>query len=154
MRGRGMVSRSDSNGNGLLAHLSVDEPERLLPFLQLVPLKFSETLYEAGQTITSLSFPTTGVVSMLRPLGDGTFVEVSLVGSEGVVGLPVFLGGEASSNRAVVQVAGEAWIAPAALLYEEFKLAGAFHDAVLRYVYYQLLQVAQTASCNRHHPVN
>jgi len=145
------VSRSNYSDNGLLAQLHGEEPHRILPHLQLARLKFSEIVYKPVEVITHVYFPTTSVVSMVRQVGDGTFVEVSVVGNEGLVGLPVFLGAKDSADRAVVQFAGDAWKVPTEAIQEEFNRAGRFHDVVLRYINFLLLHLAQTASCNRHH---
>jgi CRP-like cAMP-binding protein len=136
--------------NQLLAGLTRDERNRLLPKLKPVNLKFADVLYGSGSPINEVYFPANAVVSTVTVIGE-LRVETSLIGNEGVVGVPVFLGVSEAANESVVQSSGAALAVRAADVLEEFRRMGSLHDAVLRYTHVLLAQVAQTANCNRHH---
>jgi CRP-like cAMP-binding protein len=139
--------------NQLLAALPTEERERILPHLGRVPLTLGDVVYEADERIRHVYFPTSGVVSLLCITDDGASIEAGTIGMEGMAGMPVFLGGDASPNRAVVQVAGEAL----RMKSEEFKeLAGEnrrFHDLLHLYTYALMNQMSLSVACNRFHSV-
>lgn len=137
--------------NRLLAALTRDEQKRLLPKLKPVTLKFADVLCESGAPIRQLYFPTTAVVSTVALIDQDLRVETSLIGNEGVVGVSTFLGVRRAANEAVVQSAGAALVIRATDVEEEFRRVGPLHNAILRYTHVLLTQVAQTATCNRHH---
>lgn len=140
--------------NRLLATLPRKEFERLLPSLDEVPLLFEKVLYEAGGLILDIYFPTSGVVSLLASVEDRATLEVGLVGSEGMVGLPIFMGVKISSNRAVVQGAGVALRMKTAAFRKECDNGGALPRLLRRYSHSRLTQIAQGAACNRFHPID
>jgi CRP-like cAMP-binding protein len=140
--------------NHLLAALSLAERERLFPHLQLVPLPLGKALYESGDVMRHVYFPTDSIVSLLYVLEDGTSAEISVVGNEGLVGVALFMGGETTLSRAIVQSAGYAYRLIGQLLKEEFHRNGGMQLLLLRYTQALLTQMAQTAVCNRHHSVN
>jgi CRP-like cAMP-binding protein len=137
--------------NHLLAALSLAERERLFPHLQLVPLPLGKVLYESGDVMRHVYFPTDSIVSLLYVLEDGTSAEISVVGNEGLVGVALFMGGETTPSRAIVQSAGYAYRLIGRLLKEEFHRSGGMQLLLLRYTQALLTQMAQTAVCNRHH---
>jgi CRP-like cAMP-binding protein len=140
--------------NHLLAVLPRTECERLLPHMELVTLPLGEALYESGDRLNHVYFPTTSIVSLLYVMENGASAEIAVVGNEGIVGIALFMGGETMPNRAVVQSAGEAFRLKGHLLKEEFNRAGALQHLLLRYTLAMLTQMAQTAVCNRHHSVD
>lgn len=139
--------------NRLLAALSASTYDRLLPHLELVPLPLGWPVYEPDTRMAHLFFPTQGIVSLLYVMEDGASAEIALTGDEGAVGISLFMGGESTSSRAVVQSEGQAYRLPAKLLHEEFKLGGELQHILLRYTQALITQMAQTAVCNRHHKV-
>ena len=140
--------------NHLFAVLSNFECERLFPHLELVPLPLGEALYESGDRLNHVYFPTTAIVSLLYVMEDGASAEIAVVGNEGIVGIALFMGGETMPNRAVVQSAGNAYRLKGQLLKQEFNRAGALQHLLLRYTQALLTQMAQTAVCNRHHSLD
>jgi CRP-like cAMP-binding protein len=138
----------------LLAVLPRSESERLFPHLELVPLPLGEALYESGDQLNHVYFPTTAIVSLLYVMENGASAEIAVVGNEGIVGIALFMGGETMPNRAVVQSAGHAYRLKGNLLKQEFNRAGALQHLLLRYTLALLSQMAQTAVCNRHHSVD
>lgn len=140
--------------NHLLAALSLAERERLFPHLQLAPLPLGKVLYESGDVMRHVYFPTNSIISLLYVLEDGTSAEISVVGNEGLVGVALFMGGETTPSRAIVQSAGYAYRLIGRLLKEEFHRSGGMQLLLLRYTQALLTQMAQTAVCNRHHSVN
>jgi CRP-like cAMP-binding protein len=139
--------------NGLLAGLTRSEKERLLPQFEVVTLKLTEVVFVAGSEIKELYFPTTAVISTVALIGDGLRVETSLIGNDGVVGVSAFLGVSRTANESIVQSAGDVLVIRAKTARKEFRRVGPFHDAILLYTHVLLTQVAQTATCNRHHTV-
>jgi len=111
-------------------------------------------LCESGVTPVSVLFPTTAVVSLLNLMQDGASTEVAVIGNEGVVGFALFMGGNATPSRAVVQVAGQGYRLPARALRQEVERAGPVLQQLLRYTQALIAQVAQTAACNRHHSID
>jgi CRP-like cAMP-binding protein len=140
--------------NYLLAALPTPEAERLYPFLELVPLPLGVVLYESGDQLQHVYFPTDSIVSLLYVMADGASAEIAVVGNEGVIGIALFMGGETTLNRAVVQSAGSAYRLEGQLLKEEFNRAEELQHLLLRYTQALLTQMAQTAVCNRHHSVD
>jgi len=138
----------------LLAVLPEPESKRLLPHLELISLPLGKALYESGDELNHVYFPTTSIVSLLYELENGSSAEIAVVGNEGIVGIALFMGGDTMPNRAVVQSAGHAYRLSGRLLKEEFKRGGALQHLLLRYTLAMLTQMAQTAVCNRHHTVD
>jgi CRP-like cAMP-binding protein len=139
--------------NHLLAVLPAAEYERLYPNLELVPMPLGEVLYESGSQLSHVYFPTTCIVSLLYVMEDGASAEIAVVGNEGLVGVALFMGGETTPSRALVQSAGYGYRLKGQLLKQEFNRAGAVQHLLLRYTQALLTQMAQTAVCNRHHSV-
>jgi len=144
----------ESRQNHLLAVLPKPESERLLPYLELIPLPLGKSLYESGDQLNHVYFPTSAIVSLLYELEDGASAEIAVVGNEGIVGIALFMGGDTMLNRAVVQSAGHAYRLNGKVLKQEFNRAAAFQHLLLRYTQALLTQMAQTAVCNRHHSVD
>jgi CRP-like cAMP-binding protein len=140
--------------NRLLAVLPPAEGERLYPHLELVPMALGGVVYESGSRLDHVYFPTTSIVSLLYVMADGASAEIAVVGNEGVVGVALFMGGETTPSRAIVQSAGHAYRLKGHLMKEEFNRAGAMQHLLLRYTQALLTQMAQTAVCNRHHSVD
>ena len=138
----------------LLAVLPEAETKRLIPHLELIPLPLGRALYESGDQVNFVYFPTTAIVSLLYELENGSSAEIAVVGHEGIVGIALFMGGDTMPNRAVVQSAGHAYRLPGQVLKQEFNRAGALQHLLLRYTLAMLTQMAQTAVCNRHHSVD
>lgn len=148
------MSEAQTPRNHLLAALSSVVYQRLLPHLELVPLPLGKVLYEPGDTMHHVYFPTNSIVSLLYVLESGASAEISVVGNEGVVGIALFMGGESTHSRAVVQSAGHAYRLPAHLLKTEFDRHGDLLVLMLRYTQALITQMAQTAVCNRHHSID
>jgi CRP-like cAMP-binding protein len=140
--------------NRLLAGLPKSESDRISPHLELIPLPLGKALYESGDKLEHVFFPTTSIVSLLYELENGSSAEIAVIGFEGIVGIALFMGGDTMPNRAVVQSAGYAYRLPGQLLKREFDRAGEFQHMLLRYTLAMLTQMAQTAVCNRHHTVD
>jgi CRP-like cAMP-binding protein len=140
--------------NHLLAALPAEDYQRVHGKFKLVPLALGEVLYESGRRQRAVYFPTTAIVSLLYMLADGTSAEIAVVGNEGIIGVSLFMGGETTPSRAVVQSAGYAYRLPGKLLKEEFTLGGTMQNLLLRYTQALLTQMAQTAVCNRHHSLD
>jgi len=149
-----MPTRSDPNQNHLLAALSPAERERIYPHLQLVPLPLGKVIYESGDVMGHVYFPTDSIVSLLYVLADGASAEISVVGNEGLVGITLFMGGETTPSQAIVQSAGFAYRLIGQLIKEEFHRNGGMQLLLLRYTQTLIMQMAQTAVCNRHHSVD
>lgn len=139
--------------NHILNALSAAERDRLFPHLKLVTLPLGMVLYEAGDTIHHIYFPTDSVVSLLYVLADGRAAESSIVGNEGAIGVALFMGGESMTNRAIVQSAGFAYQLTSERLQQEFRRHGNMLHILLRYTQALLTQMDQTAICNRHHSI-
>ena len=140
--------------NHLLAVLAPDEQERIFPHLQFVELKLGQVLYESGDTLSHVYFPTDCIVSMLYVLSDGATAEIAVAGNEGLIGISLFMGGETTPNRAVVQSAGHAYRLAGQRIKDEFHRDGSLQNLFLRYTQALITQMAQTAVCNRHHSVD
>jgi CRP-like cAMP-binding protein len=142
------------NQNYLLAALTAAEQERLYPHLQLVPMPLGKVLYESGDVLHHVYFPTNCIVSLLYVLADGASAEISVVGNEGLIGIALFMGGDTTPSRAIVQSAGSAFRLNGQLLKDEFHRNGEAQLMLLRYTQSLITQMAQTAVCNRHHSVD
>jgi CRP-like cAMP-binding protein len=140
--------------NQLLAALTPEVLERLSPQLELVPLSLGEVICEAGAPLSHVYFPINSIVSPLCVMTGGASAEIAVVGNEGVVGVALFMGGQTTPSRALVQSAGWAHRLPSASLLTEFGQIGVLRDVLLRYTQALLTQIAQTAVCNRHHTVD
>jgi CRP-like cAMP-binding protein len=140
--------------NRLLAVLPEADCERLYPDLEPVAMALGEVLYESGSRQNHVYFPTTAIVSLLYVMEDGASAEIAVVGNEGMVGVSLFMGGETTPSRAVVQSAGHAFRLSGQRLKREFTRAGPVQHLLLRYTQALLTQMAQTAVCNRHHSVD
>jgi CRP-like cAMP-binding protein len=140
--------------NRLLAALPDEEWLRLEPHLKAVQMPLGSAVYESGATLDHVYFPTTAIVSLLYVLADGASAEIAVVGFEGLVGVALFMGGETTPSRAVVQSAGGAYRLRGQLLKDEFTRGGAMQHLLLRYTQSLLTQMAQTAVCNRHHSID
>jgi len=140
--------------NFLLASLSAAELKRLRPHLEPVAMPLGHVVYESGRLLDHVYFPTTAIVSLLYAMENGSSAEIAMVGHEGLVGISLFMGGESTPSRAVVQSAGHALRLAARYLREEFGRAGSMQHLLLRYTQSLITQMAQTAVCNRHHSVD
>lgn len=144
----------DPRENHLLGALPAADLEHLRASLKLVPLSLGEVLYDSGRRQRQVYFPTTAVVSLLYVMADGTSAQIAVVGNEGLIGVSIFMGGDSTPSRAVVQSAGHAYRLSGVLLKDEFARAGAMQQRLLRYTQALLTQMAQIAVCNRHHSLD
>jgi CRP-like cAMP-binding protein len=149
-----MPAAHDPRQNHLLAALPEEDYARLFPHLEFVPMPLGEALYEPGVEMRHVYFLTNAIVSLLYVMEDGSSAEIAVVGNEGIVGVSLFMGGESTSSRAVVQSAGHAYRLKGELLKNEFYRAGPMQRLLLRYTQALLTQMAQTAVCNRHHSLD
>jgi CRP-like cAMP-binding protein len=149
-----MLKEDHRNGNHLLAALPEAEWSRFAPHLLPVDMSLGQVIYESGDRLDHVYFPATSIVSLLYVMADGASAEIAIVGNEGIVGIALFMGGETTPNRAVVQSAGRAYRLDARILKEEFHRAGAVQRLLLRYTQALITQMAQTAVCNRHHSID
>lgn len=149
-----MSEAHDFCQNHLLAALPAADLDRLRPHLKWMPLALGEVLYESGSRQAHVYFPTDAIVSLLYMMADGASAEIAVVGYEGIIGVSLFMGGETTPSRAVVQSAGHAYRLQGKLLKEEFTRGGAMQHLLLRYTQALLTQMAQTAVCNRHHSLD
>jgi len=140
--------------NRLLAALPAADYERLLPELELVPLPLGWAVYEAGGHLGYVYFPIDSIVSLLYVMEDGASAEIAVTGFDGVVGIALFMGGETTPSRAVVQSAGFAYRLKAGVLRREFALGGPLQFLALCYTQALMTQMTQTAACNRHHTLD
>ncbi|WP_317203516.1 Crp/Fnr family transcriptional regulator [Janthinobacterium sp.] len=148
-----MAGAHDPNQNHLLAAMLDADFARLEPQLELVPMLLGDVLYESGGKLQYVYFPTTAIVSLHYLLENGGSSEIAGVGNEGVLGVSLFMGGNSTPSRAVVQTGGHGYRLRAHLLMEEFDRAGPVMRLLLRYTQALLTQMSQTAVCNRHHSV-
>jgi CRP-like cAMP-binding protein len=137
--------------NHLLSALSAADYAHLLPDLELIQMPLGWVIYESGAPLSYLYFPTTSIVSLLYVMESGASAEIAITGNEGLVGISLFMGGESTPSRAVVQSAGEGHRLRAGVLKKEFALGGRLQYLALRYTQALITQMAQTAVCNRHH---
>jgi CRP-like cAMP-binding protein len=140
--------------NRLLAALPLGESACIFPHLELVTMPLGEVLCESGTQLAHVYFPTTSIVSLLYVMEDGASAEIAVVGNEGIIGVALFMGGETTPSRAVVQSAGYAYRLKGQLIKQEFNRSGLMQQLLLRYTQALLTQMAQTAVCNRHHSVD
>ncbi len=139
--------------NFLLAALPEAELLRVKTHLEPVSFKLGEVMYESGQQLAHVYFPTTAIVSMLYVMENGGTAEIGVVGNEGVLGIALFMGGDTTTSRAIIQSAGDAFRMKAKDVREEFTRGGVFQELLLRYTQALLTQISQTAVCNRLHSV-
>ena len=149
-----MTSTFPPHCNHLLAALSPEIRDRIFPHLELVEMKLGDVVYESGDSLRYVYFPIDSIVSLLYVMESGASGEISVVGNEGLVGVAVFMGGESTSSRAVVQSAGVAYRLRGQKLKEEFNKHGELLHLILRYTQALITQMAQTAVCNRHHSID
>jgi CRP-like cAMP-binding protein len=149
-----MSSLHTPKQNHLLDALPPSDYERLSSHLELIPMRLGEVLYESGVQLRYVYFPTTAILSLLYVMEDGASAEIAIVGNEGILGISLFMGGETTPSRAVVQSAGHAFRLKADLLKNEFGRFGPTMHLLLRYTQALITQMAQTAVCNRHHSVD
>jgi CRP-like cAMP-binding protein len=140
--------------NHLLDALPTSDYERLAPYLELIQMPLGDVLYESGGRMRYVYFPTTSIVSLLYVMEDGASAEIAIVGNEGMLGISLFMGGDTTPSRAVVQSAGFGFRLKAELLKNEFGRFGPTMHLLLRYTQALITQMAQTAVCNRHHSVD
>jgi CRP-like cAMP-binding protein len=149
-----IASPIDHRKNLLLAALPNAELQRWLPQLEAVAMPLGQVLYESGATLSHVYFPTTAIVSLLYVMENGASAEIAVVGNEGIIGISLFMGGESTSSRAVVQSAGNGFRLKAQMMKNEFNRAGPVLHLLLRYTQALITQMAQTAVCNRHHSLD
>ena len=145
---------ADTKLNLLLAALPDAECARWLPQLESVDMPLGQVLYESGTRLSHVYFPTTSIISLLYVMENGASAEIAVVGHEGIVGISLFMGGESTPSRSVVQSAGQGLRLKAHLMMQEFNRAGPVMHLLLRYTQALITQMAQTAVCNRHHTLD
>lgn len=139
--------------NSLLSALPVSVRKRVFPHLKLVDLKLGDVIYESGESVQYVYFPVSCIISLLYVMRDGASAEISVIGYEGMVGVAVFMGGESTPSRAVVQSHGQAYRMSSKELKEEFNAHTDVRVLMLRYTQALITQMSQTAVCNRHHAI-
>ena len=144
----------DPKSNRLLAEVPEGDFRRWLPDLEAVELPLGQVLYEAGDVLRYAYFPTTAIVSLLYVMKDGASAEIAVVGRDGILGIALFMGGESTSSRAVVQNAGRAFRLKAEAVKNAFDRGGAVLHLLLRYTQALMTQMVQTAACNKHHTLD
>lgn len=148
-----MKNKHNPNQNHLLAALAEAEFRLLLPHMELIPLALGDVLYESGEELNHLYFPTTAVISLHYLLVNGKSSEIANVGNEGVLGVSLLMGGKTTPGRAIVSMDGYGYRIPGSILVEEFHRNGQLQEILLRYVQALITQMSQMAVCNRHHSV-
>jgi CRP-like cAMP-binding protein len=151
---RASAVQHDPRQNRLLGALAADDFGRLAPHLELTHMPLGEVLYESGASLRHVYFPTTSIISLLYVMEDGAPAEIAIVGNEGMLGISLFMGGETTPSRAVVQSAGYGYRLKADVLKQEFGRFGNLMHLLLRYTQALITQMSQTAVCNRHHSVD
>jgi len=149
-----MSISAEQRENSLLAALPDTEWQRWEPLLEKVDMPLGKVLYESGATLPHVYFPTTSIVSLLHVMENGASAEIAVVGNEGLVGVSLFMGGESTPSRAVVQSAGHGFRLQAQWMKDEFNRAGPVQHLLLRYTQALITQMSQTAACNRHHTLD
>ena len=149
-----MSSPHNPKQNHLLAALPAADYARLLPDLELIAMPLGWAVYESGAQMGYVYFPTTSIVSLLYVMEGGKSAEIAITGNEGLVGISLFMGGESTPSRAVVQSAGSGYRLKARILKREFAMGGSLQHLALRYTQALITQMAQTAVCNRHHTLD
>jgi CRP-like cAMP-binding protein len=148
-----VISSSELRQNYLLAALPAAELARISEGIAIAPMPLGHVLYESGDEMRHVYFPTTSIVSLLYVMQDGSSAEIAIVGNEGIVGISLFMGGETTPSRAIVQSAGKAFRVASKVLKDEFRRGGPVQHLLLRYTQALITQMSQTAVCNRHHSV-
>ena len=148
------VAAQSPRENRLLAAMPEADYQALVPALERVPMPLGQAVYESGGPQGYVYFPTSSIVSLLYVLADGATAEIAVTGNDGLVGIALFMGGETTPSRAVVQSAGNGYRLRASLLKKEFERGGALQHLLLRYTQALITQMTQTAVCNRHHSVD
>ncbi|CAB3744414.1 hypothetical protein LMG24238_07262 [Paraburkholderia sediminicola] len=149
-----MLKEDHRNGNHLLGVLPEADWARFATHLVPVDMPLGQVIYESGDRLDHVYFPATSIVSLLYVMQNGASAEIAIVGNEGMIGIALFMGGETTPNRAVVQSAGRAYRLDARILKDEFHRAGVVQRLLLRYTQSLITQMAQTAVCNRHHSID
>ena len=149
-----MLDRHDPRENHVLDALPAEDRERLFSHLTLVEMPLGSVLYESGEALRHIYFPTDAIISLLYVMNDGASAEIAVVGNEGAIGVSLFMGGETTPSRAIVQSAGFAYRLAGRRLKNEFERHGQLLHVLLRYTQSLITQMAQTAVCNRHHSVD
>ncbi|PKO44907.1 MAG: Crp/Fnr family transcriptional regulator [Betaproteobacteria bacterium HGW-Betaproteobacteria-3] len=149
-----MDKAPDQSANELLTVMPAPEWSRLSPLLEEVELPLGRVLYESGSKMSHVYFPIDAIVSLLYVLENGSSAEIAVVGREGLVGIALFMGGDTTPSRAVVQSAGKGYRLRAQAIQEEFSRSGPIMHLLLRYTQALITQMAQTAVCNRHHSLD
>lgn len=148
------LTAPDPRQNQILAELPESSFKRLEPHLELAPLPLGKVLYESGDTIRHVYFPLDCIISLLYVMRDGSSAEISIVGKEGLIGIPLFMGGNSTPSRAIVQSGGMGYRLPGQKVKDEFNTHGELMDLLLRYTQALITQMSQTAVCNRHHSID
>ena len=149
-----MADSTDPRQNLLLAALPPGEFQRWAPMLELIDMPLGQVLYESGLTLSHMYFPLDSIVSLLYVMENGSSAEIAVVGNEGLVGVSLFMGGDTTPSRAVVQSGGRGFRLEANAMKNEFNRAGPVLHLLLRYTQALITQMAQTAVCNRHHTLD
>lgn len=144
----------DVHTNLLLSALPESEYKRLLPHLSREPLPLGKCLFEGGEQINDVYFPTTAIISLLYSMENGSTGEIAVVGKDGVVGIALFMGAKTTTHRAIVQSAGEAFKLSGSFVKAEFNRSSSLQHLLLRYTMALFTQISQTAACNRYHTVD
>jgi CRP-like cAMP-binding protein len=148
------LNSEEFKNNRLLAALPAEEWNRWSTFLQAVEMPLGQVLYESGAALEYVYFPVTAIVSLLYVMENGASAEIAVAGNEGIVGISLFMGGESTPSRAVVQSAGTGCRLEAQIMKSEFNRSGPVQHLLLRYTQALITQMAQTAVCNRHHSLD
>jgi len=154
VKNRSVTDQHRPQQNALIAALPAAECERLAKDLEFVTLKLGQVLYESDQKMSHAYFPIDCIVSLLYVMKNGESAEIAVVGNEGMVGIALFMGGESTLSRAIVQNAGHAYRLKAQILKDEFHSGGSLSRVLLMFASALITQMVQTAACNRHHPVD
>ena len=149
-----MPAKPEPQQNHLLAALSPEVQGRLFPYLELVPLRLRSVMYESGRAMRHVYFPTDSIISLQYVMENGASTAILVVGNEGLMGITLFMGGESTPSRSLVQSAGYAYRLPRRRVKEEFSRHGQLLVLMLRYTQALITQIAQTAVCNRHHSID
>lgn len=149
-----VAQNSENLNNHILAALPPDVWQRVAPDMVLVDMPLGHVIYESGGKLDHIYFPTTSIISLFYVMESGDSAEIAIAGNEGLVGVALFMGGNTTPSRAIVQSAGQAYRLNAQRLKDEFSRNGAMQRLLLRYTQALITQMAQTAVCNRHHSVD
>lgn len=149
-----METKAIKDHNHLFHSIPNDDWERLLPHIEAIDLPLGKVLYEPGIKMSHVYFPFSAIVSLLYALENGSSAEIAVVGNEGAVGISIFMGGESTTSRAVVQSAGQGYRIKSSIFLAEFNRSGPVMHLLLRYTQALITQMSQTAVCNRHHTLD